>query len=79
VGGERTLSRRPDTPGDAPWPADREVPSPCIDVCRMDPQGRYCEGCLRTLDEIAGWGTLDRIERLHVWTLLRDRRARQDR
>ena len=31
------------------------VPSPCIDVCRMDANSGLCEGCLRTLDEIAGW------------------------
>jgi uncharacterized protein len=72
------MSRLPDVPIDAPWPTDREVPSPCIDVCRMDPQGRYCEGCLRTIDEIAGWGSFDRFERLNVWTLLRSRRTRQE-
>ncbi len=31
------------------------VESPCINVCRMDPQSGLCEGCLRTLEEIAGW------------------------
>jgi predicted Fe-S protein YdhL (DUF1289 family) len=34
------------------------VPSPCIDVCRMDPNSGLCEGCLRTLDEIAGWAAV---------------------
>nr|NDG60814.1 DUF1289 domain-containing protein [Betaproteobacteria bacterium] len=32
--------------------------SPCVSVCRMDPLRQLCEGCLRTLDEIAAWGTL---------------------
>lgn len=32
------------------------VPSPCINVCRMDPVSGLCEGCQRTLDEIAAWG-----------------------
>ena len=32
------------------------VPSPCINVCRMDPVSGLCEGCYRTLDEIAAWG-----------------------
>ena len=32
------------------------VPSPCISVCRMDAVTGWCEGCFRTLDEIAGWG-----------------------
>ena len=31
------------------------VPSPCISVCRMDAASGLCEGCLRTLDEIAAW------------------------
>ena len=33
----------------------REEPeSPCVKVCVMHPAG-ICAGCLRTLDEIAGW------------------------
>ena len=35
-----------------------EVASPCIDVCRMDRRTGLCEGCLRTIDEIAAWGAL---------------------
>jgi len=32
--------------------------SPCISVCRMDPRTGLCEGCLRTIDEIAVWGSM---------------------
>ncbi len=32
-----------------------EVPSPCIDVCRLDGDGRLCVGCYRTVDEIRRW------------------------
>jgi monothiol glutaredoxin len=32
-------------------------PSPCIKVCVLVP-GNRCSGCLRTLDEIATWGTM---------------------
>jgi predicted Fe-S protein YdhL (DUF1289 family) len=35
------------------------VASPCINVCRMDAATGWCEGCLRRIDEIAGWGRLD--------------------
>ena len=35
------------------------VPSPCISICRMHAASGWCEGCLRTLDEIAAWGGLD--------------------
>jgi predicted Fe-S protein YdhL (DUF1289 family) len=34
------------------------VASPCVDVCRMDPRSGLCEGCARTLDEIAAWSSL---------------------
>lgn len=37
--------------------------TPCIGVCRLDPQG-FCIGCRRTLDEIARWGTMSDAERL---------------
>jgi predicted Fe-S protein YdhL (DUF1289 family) len=29
--------------------------SPCLGICLMDPRTRMCRGCLRTIDEIAGW------------------------
>lgn len=32
------------------------IASPCINVCRMDPVTGLCEGCQRTLEEIAVWG-----------------------
>ena len=31
------------------------VASPCISVCVLDAASGMCTGCLRTLDEIAGW------------------------
>jgi predicted Fe-S protein YdhL (DUF1289 family) len=33
---------------------DAAVPSPCIDVCRLDPRG-LCVGCRRTIEEIIEW------------------------
>ena len=36
---------------------DNEIASPCINVCRMDASGGYCEGCRRSIDEIASWST----------------------
>ena len=53
------------------------VPSPCVNVCRMDPQTGFCEGCLRTLDEIALWSQLDDDTRREVWHLIELRRADQ--
>jgi predicted Fe-S protein YdhL (DUF1289 family) len=52
------------------------VPSPCINVCRMDASTGWCEGCLRTIDEIAGWSICDDQEKRAVWDALEARRAR---
>ena len=51
------------------------VPSPCIDVCRMDAASGWCEGCLRTIDEIAAWGALADADKRAVLRLLPLRRA----
>lgn len=34
------------------------VASPCTKICRIAPGEGLCEGCGRTLDEIAGWMAL---------------------
>lgn len=49
------------------------VPSPCISVCRMDPETGLCIGCYRTLDEIAGWSAMADPEKRAVWQLLLER------
>ncbi len=51
------------------------VPSPCQSVCVMHPQTGLCEGCLRTLDEIAVWSRLDNPAKLQVWALMPERLA----
>jgi len=57
-----------------PKPAST-VPSPCIDVCAIDPRTGWCGGCLRTLDEIAAWSGLDDSAKRVVWKRLYERRA----
>lgn len=49
------------------------VPSPCISVCRMDATTGWCEGCLRTLDEIANWSSLDDTAKRAVWDDIEER------
>jgi uncharacterized protein len=51
------------------------ITSPCISVCRMDEASGWCEGCLRTLDEIAVWSLLDEAERQAVCQQLGQRRV----
>jgi uncharacterized protein len=53
------------------------VPSPCISVCTMNPTTGWCDGCLRTIDEIANWSRMGDGERRAVWALLEARRAQR--
>jgi uncharacterized protein len=39
--------------------------SPCMNICVLD-ASRTCVGCLRTLDEIAGWGRMSATEQWQV-------------
>jgi predicted Fe-S protein YdhL (DUF1289 family) len=41
-------------------------PSPCINVCTLDPQG-FCAGCLRTGAEIGHWPTMSPAQQ---WQLI---------
>jgi predicted Fe-S protein YdhL (DUF1289 family) len=52
-----------------------EVPSPCMSVCRIDAATGLCEGCLRSLDEIAAWSTLDAEGKRRVWRCIEQRLA----
>ena len=56
-------------------PPPTQIGSPCIQVCRMDPQSNVCRGCLRTLDEIAGWSGYSNDEKREVLALVRERRT----
>ena len=49
------------------------VLSPCISVCRMDAVTGWCEGCFRTLDEIAAWSRQDDAAKRQVWCLIEQR------
>jgi len=49
---------------------DAEVASPCVDVCRMDAASGYCEGCRRSLEEIACWSIYTPAEKRAVLALL---------
>jgi hypothetical protein len=51
------------------------VPSPCINLCRMNPATGLCEGCLRTIDEIASWSRFDDAARRAVWDEIDRRHA----
>ncbi|MCB5190434.1 DUF1289 domain-containing protein [Methylobacillus arboreus] len=63
-----------------PWQAELmqaedQVASPCIGMCTLDQERKYCEGCLRTIDEIRAWRTMQNHERREVLEKIAGREA----
>ena len=54
--------------------ATSTVASPCVNICRMHAQTGWCEGCARTIAEIAAWSKLDDADKRSVLALLPARR-----
>lgn len=40
--------------------------NPCINICRMDLAGKYCQGCRRTTVEIGLWESMTEVQRIEV-------------
>lgn len=49
------------------------LPSPCINICTMNPASGLCDGCLRSIDEIIGWGNAPEARKLAIWRELKHR------
>jgi uncharacterized protein len=49
------------------------VPSPCVNICRIDRSTGWCEGCGRTAREIARCSGTDASDRDAVMAQLPDR------
>lgn len=56
-----------------------EVQSPCVKLCVIHPEERLCVGCLRSMDEIAGWSRLTPQERMDILADLQNRAPRMAR
>lgn len=54
----------------------RQPPSPCTGVCRIDPASGWCQGCRRTLTEIADWPMLSVREKDALLLRLAERDAK---
>lgn len=52
-----------------------DVPSPCVSVCRMNAANELCQGCFRTLDEIALWSRMGEGAKREVWRSIGQRIA----
>lgn len=55
--------------------ATAEIMSPCISVCRMHAVTGLCEGCFRTRDEIAAWGSAGDDAKRATWARIEGRMA----
>jgi predicted Fe-S protein YdhL (DUF1289 family) len=52
------------------------VPSPCIEVCTLDPAGELCLGCGRTLAEIGEWSSAEPDRQREIVAAAKARLAR---
>ncbi len=50
------------------------ITSPCIGVCRIEPESGLCLGCARTVDEIGRWSAIGEAVRQHICATLHTRR-----
>ena len=55
--------------------ARRRVESPCVGVCVIDERTGLCHGCLRTIDEVASWGSSTAPQRRATLAAIDRRRA----
>lgn len=54
-------------------PLGSPVPSPCVSLCKMNRDTGFCEGCMRTIDEIVGWSRAGDDFKRAVWAEIRRR------
>ena len=50
------------------------VPSPCNEDCHYDAELELCQGCFRTLSEVAGWMDMTVDQRREVMARVERRR-----
>jgi predicted Fe-S protein YdhL (DUF1289 family) len=48
----------------------QEIQSPCIGICAITEVSGLCEGCYRTIEEIAQWWDMTNAQRSDVMTKL---------
>jgi predicted Fe-S protein YdhL (DUF1289 family) len=54
------------------------VPSPCINICKMDANNGLCLGCFRTIGEITDWSRLDDAAKINILAAVTCRRQEYD-
>jgi predicted Fe-S protein YdhL (DUF1289 family) len=53
------------------------VADPCINICRMDQSGKFCQGCKRTALEIGAWPRMTEQQKDEVLSSIELRTQRQ--
>ena len=53
----------------------KNLPSPCVSICKLNKSTGFCEGCFRTKNEIALWPSMNNDERLSLLPMLRERQG----
>lgn len=54
----------------------KPIMTPCIGVCQIAPD-QLCDGCFRTMDEIAQWSHLSDAQRQHFMDVVMVEREQQ--
>lgn len=55
----------------APADDSADVPSPCVQICKLDTATMTCIGCGRLMTEIRDWTRMDAAGKRAVWDRLR--------
>jgi len=53
--------------------AGKDIPTPCISVCRVNADNGLCEGCFRTLGEISAWSRSTAANKRELWKTIMHR------
>jgi hypothetical protein len=53
----------------------RQIGSPCIGICAINPDTNCCRGCFRTLAEVATWSTSSAAQRIRILDRIESRGA----
>lgn len=51
------------------------LPSPCVGICKLDPETGWCLGCARSSDELTRWRDLSADAQGEIWADLPRRKA----
>ena len=53
----------------------KNLPSPCISICKLNKSTGFCDGCFRTINEISQWPSMTDVERMSLLETLRQRQG----